>query len=60
MHEDPDPGTIAFQAILTKISTTPDGGWRLTLDVSANESQIVLLLAEFRDQILQFAAVPTN
>lgn len=31
----------ACQAVINKITTTSDGGYRLTLDMSADETQII-------------------
>lgn len=49
---------ISFRGVITKVSTTIDGGWKVTLDLSANESNEALELAKLRDQLIQFGAVP--
>lgn len=51
---------ITFQAILNKITTTIDGGWRVSFDVPQSESEEVMKLSEKRDQNLQVAVVTST
>jgi hypothetical protein len=51
---------ITFQAILSKASTTVDGGWVVSFAVSQDEAQAVLQLTELRDDLLQLAVVPVD
>ncbi len=51
---------ITFKAIFSKVATTVDGGWNLTLSVSQDDSQALLQLAELREQVLAVAIVPDN
>ena len=51
MHE------IILQAILYKLSSTIDGGWRLTFDVSQSDVEEIKKLASARDQLFQMALV---
>jgi hypothetical protein len=55
-----DPTGVSFRAVISKVTTTIDGGWKVTLDLSANESEQALALAQLRDQLIQFGAVPYN
>lgn len=48
---------ITFQAILNKITTTVDGGWRVSFDVSASDSEAMLELAKLRDTTLQIGII---
>ena len=52
------PNGVTLLAVLSKVSTTPDGGWRLTFDVSANEDEQVLGMIDLRDRLAQMALVP--
>ena len=49
---------ITFKAILAKVSTTADGGWRVTLDVAECDREAVLTLSKFRELLLAIAIVP--
>ena len=49
---------ITFQALLSKISTTVDGGWNITLSVGQNEVQSVMQLSELREATLAIAVIP--
>lgn len=39
---------IEFQAILYKITTTVDGGWRVTLDIGDNDQAAMMDLSKLR------------
>ncbi len=49
---------LTFTGIVTKATTTVDGGWRVYIDLGMNDGEAVTKLIELRDQLLQFAAVP--
>jgi len=49
---------IEFKAILNKVQSTTDGGWRITLDVSDDEAEKVLEMNKHRRDILQVAVIP--
>ena len=51
---------VTFQAILNKITTTVDGGWRVTFDVSDSDSNAMLDLAKMRETTLQLGIVDQN
>jgi len=51
---------IAFNATLSKISTSIDGGWKVTLDVSQTDAEEIMKLSEHRDQLLTVAVLPTK
>lgn len=40
---------IAMEGVLTKASTTVDGGWRITFDLPASSAPQVLQLSQLRD-----------
>jgi len=42
---------------ITGIKTTPDGGWRMTIDFDASQSKTVVKLNDLRDQVLHIAFV---
>lgn len=48
---------VNIKAILNKITTTVDGGWRLTLDIGNEEQENLLRLADMRDTILKLVIV---
>jgi len=50
---------ITFIATFGKLTTTIDGGWNITFQVSQDEAAQVLQLSEFRDTLLQVAVVPS-
>lgn len=43
---------IEIAAILTKITTTVDGGWRVTLDLDDSFRSQIMQLASFKDKLL--------
>jgi hypothetical protein len=51
---------ISFGAVLVRIATTIDGGWRLTLDVSQSDAEEMLKLAKLRNQSFQIGVVPLD
>lgn len=51
--------SITFLATLVRITTTDDGGWRVTLDVPSSDGEACLKLARQRGQVLQLAVLPT-
>lgn len=52
------PQGITFQGMLTKLSTTIDGGWRITLDIGNDFQKELLQLAVLKDSPLQCAFIP--
>jgi hypothetical protein len=51
---------VVFTAILNKVQTTVDGGWRITLDISQEEAENILKLSQYRNQLLGIAVVPVK
>jgi hypothetical protein len=51
---------ITFRAIFNKITTTVDGGWRLSIDVDNSEKDKLNELANYRDNLLAVAIVPQS
>jgi len=49
---------ITLHAILVRVSTTADGGWRVTLDVPQSDADQVMRLSALRDCALGVAIVP--
>lgn len=47
-------------AILQRISTTADGGWRIAFDISADEAEKLATLSKYRQNLLQLAVVPVD
>lgn len=43
---------VAVQAIFTKASTTVDGGWRISFDVSESEAKAVTDIAQLKNEAL--------
>ena len=52
--------SVKFSAIINKISTTIDGGWRVTLDVPDWNTDEMSELAKFRDQNLLVEVASTK
>lgn len=48
---------IVLTAILNRISTTPDGGWRITFDVPQSETKAVTQAATMRDVTFKLVLV---
>lgn len=48
---------ISFEASLSRITTTIDGGWKVTFDVPQSDAESMLALSEYRDKILQIGIV---
>lgn len=46
------PHLLKLIAILNKISTTVDGGWRITLDIDQSQCDIIMQLSQLRDQAI--------
>jgi hypothetical protein len=51
---------IAFQGVISKITTTSDGGWRVSLDVGHADGDAMLALAGLRDRNLQVGIVDNS
>ena len=47
----------SFTATLQQIKTEPAGGWRITFDVSDNDTEQVMKLSEMRDCLLSIGVV---
>ncbi len=48
---------ISFNAIINRITTTIDGGWRISLDVPQSEIEAIMKLSSLRDESLQIVAL---
>ena len=51
---------ITFQAGITKITTTKDGGWLVTLEIGDNEREQIMALSELRLGQVGVAIVPVG
>lgn len=49
--------TMTFKAIVYKISTLPDGGTRLTFDVSDADNEAVKNLMDYKGQVVNLVAM---
>lgn len=49
---------LTFTAILNKVQTTVDGGWRISFDVSQDEAEKMTEITKHRDSALMLAVVP--
>lgn len=49
-----------FYAILNKLTTVVDGGWRITFDVSESDSEAMLELAKRRSQLFTIQITPAS
>lgn len=54
---DPQQG-ITFAAIFGKATTTVDGGWNVTFQVSQDHATQLMQLSTLRDTLLQVAVIP--
>lgn len=43
---------ISVSAVLVGIKTMQDGGWRITFDIDDSQSQQVLQLSQFREDLV--------
>ena len=55
---DTSPPQITFKALLSKATTTVDGGWRVSFDVSADEVAQIMELTKQSGKLLQVAVIP--
>lgn len=53
-----DEPQFSFIAYIQRITTTVDGGWRLTLDLDSTAGSILTDLNQFRDGTFQVAMIP--
>lgn len=51
---------ITFEATLFKITTTVDGGWRVSFDLSHWDIQGIQELSKDRNSVFQVACVPVR
>lgn len=51
---------ITFKSVLSRATTTADGGWRIYLDLSEKDSETVAALVKNKDRILAVAIVPED
>lgn len=51
---------ITLNAIFVRATTTSDGGWRISFDVSSDEARSVLQLSQMRDSLLQLGILPVD
>jgi hypothetical protein len=49
---------ITLSALLSKVQTMVDGGWRLTFDVTEADTVAVMQLSQLRDQVLAVSIAP--
>jgi hypothetical protein len=53
-----NPIGLTFVAAFHKATTTVDGGWRISFDVSEDEAKTVAQLSVLRGELLQLAVIP--
>lgn len=58
MDEPSCPAALAIQSTLYKITSTVDGGWRLTFDAPDSESEAILKLFALKGHVISLVAVP--
>lgn len=51
---------LTFHAVFQSARTTVDGGWRITLDLSADASPMMAELLEWKDRALYVAIIPDD
>lgn len=51
---------IPLSAILSKATTTVDGGWKITFDIGEDCQAQVLKLCEHKNELLQLVVVPVD
>lgn len=51
---------ISFNGQLFKITTTVDGGWRITIDVPQSELEAIMELSKCRDEAITVGIVSTS
>lgn len=51
---------ISLQAILSKATTTVDGGWNITFSVGEYNQAQVLELCNYKNELLQISIVPVD
>ncbi len=51
---------ISFNAILNRITTTVDGGWRITFDIPQTEVAEMLKLSGLREENLQVVVLTST
>lgn len=49
---------VTLKAIFNKAQTLVDGGWRISFDVDASQTNEVMMLARLREAVIQAAFVP--
>jgi hypothetical protein len=49
---------ITFHAVLTRLTTTVDGGWRVSFDVAQSDKDGVMALSDLRECELALAIAP--
>lgn len=49
---------ITFQAIINKISSLADGGWRITFECGQDSDEMIRELTKHRGGVLQLGVVP--
>jgi len=57
-QQQPEIIQFAFQAILNRLTTTVDGGWKITFEIDNSETNTITELAKYKDAMLQLAIVP--
>ena len=51
---------LTFHAVLVRLTTTVDGGWRLSFDVPQTDADSVMKLSDLRDCELALAIAPVE
>lgn len=57
MKKQEDQKKLVFDAIFAKATTTVDGGWRLSFDVSQDEAENIAKLARLTSQALKLVVI---
>lgn len=50
--------SLELIAVLNKIQTTVDGGWRITLDLDASNAEQIMILSQLRDRAIKIIVEP--
>ena len=60
MSDGVEISKVELDVVLNKITTTVDGGWRITFDCGNENATLIALLAQLRDQFLTVEIKPNN
>lgn len=55
-----DKEGIVIDGLLSKITTTVDGGWKITFDLGSDMTEIVSQLSKMRDEYLRIVILKVD